>query len=98
MGKSKNKKQLTLSSIVGIFKEIIFNSIGIKGIKYEEVYMFGWWAAVACLTVGIARLRMAVNFLSVYTFILSVILIVLLIFLGRIGGEKISYEDKKQIK
>lgn len=95
MGKLKNERRLSLSSLMGIFKEIIFNSIGIAGIKYEEIFMFGWWVAVACLTVGIARLRMSVNFLSIYTFILSIVLIVLLSIFGKIAGESLSRENKK---
>ena len=92
MKKSKNDVRLSISSIISIFKGIIFNSIGITGIKYEEIYMLGWWITVAFLTVGIARLRMSVNFLSIYTFILSVVLIILLIIFGKIAGESLTGE------
>ncbi len=88
---------MNLTSILNSFKNIVFNSLGINSIPYEEFYLLSWWVALGFLTVGFALLREAVSFLSVYTIFLSIILICLLVLLGKVSGEKKESKNIKKI-
>jgi choline-glycine betaine transporter len=49
--------------------------------------MLGWWIALGCFTISIDGLRRGINFLSVYTTVLSFVLLFLMILLGRVSGR-----------
>lgn len=84
----RKKRKLNFASVLCAFRDIVLKSIGIEEIEYEEFYMFGWWISLGCLTVGFSGIRQRIDFLSVYTIFLSIILIFLLIVFGKISGKK----------
>ena len=84
------KKKINFYSISDIFRNTVFKSLGVEKIKFEEFYMLGWWIAFCCLVTAISELRRCIGFLSVYTTLLTFILIFLLILLGKISGVKIK--------
>ncbi len=83
----KIRSKYSLRKVHLILKETIFFSLGIKGIKNGDIFMGGWYCAIFFLTLGIGLLRRGIGFLSIYTFGLSVLLIVLLAFFGVMIGR-----------
>jgi len=86
--RSAVKRKMNFSSLLLAFRDSVFSSVGIEEIYFEEFYMLGWWIALGCFTISIDGLRRGINFLSVYTIVLSFILLFLMILLGKVSGRR----------
>ncbi len=79
-----------------LLKLFIFNSIGVKSIKHESVYIAGWYLTVFSLSLAINGLNTELNIFSVCFFIFSLAQTGILVFIGfKFGkrGERSEYDQ-----
>lgn len=68
-------------------KNVIFNALGIRETGNSDLYITGWYTTVFFLTYGIRMLRTEINCLSVFIFLMSIILALLLGAWGLTNGH-----------
>lgn len=84
----------SLSGFHSTCKSIIFNSLGILKMENSDLFISGWYFAVISLAYSIRMLRTEIAYLSVFTFVLTIILIILLSVNGLSHGHFKKNEGK----
>jgi len=76
-----------LPKVHAAFKNIIFDSLGIVKMKNSDLFISGWYVAVISLAYSLRILRTDINYLSIFTLIMTIILIILLSIDGLAHGH-----------
>ncbi|MEN8223679.1 MAG: hypothetical protein ABFR36_10565 [Acidobacteriota bacterium] len=103
-----NIKKNGLTGLISEFhsncKKVIFNALGIRRTGNSDLFISGWYAVVFFLAYGIRMLRTDINCLSVFIFLMSITLILLLAAWGmanghlknKIPGEKVNKQKNEE--
>ncbi len=101
-----NRKRSGVNDLLTKFhftcKSIIFDSLGIIKMDNSDLFISGWYVAAISLAYSIRMMRTDINYLSVFTFAMTIILIFLLSinglahghFQNKIPGKKINVRKK----
>ena len=82
-------------------RNVIFDALGISNIKNSSLFIAGWYLGGFCLAYSIGLLRECFNFYSLFVFLLSIVLIILLSISGLSRGHlknRIGGRDEKNEK
>ena len=87
MNKKRSGMNEFLSEFHSTCKSIIFDGLGIKKMNNSDLFISGWYAAAISLAYSIRMLRTDIDLISVFIFIMTIILLLLLSVNGLVHGH-----------
>jgi len=79
-------------------RDVIFNALGIRKMKYSGFFIAGWYLGGFFLACSIGMLRKVPDIRSLVSFFLSILLIILLSFSGLKRGHLKNRVSKGEVK